>query len=322
MGMPTTLMPRAHLLTAALAGTLLAGAATTARAGADDALAARNVRGCGTRQRPPAAVPAPRPIADGPRVLYLNITGGTYTFDDAEATDSATDNVANVSDGPADATIPPLDTDAFDWPWIRDCVRDAYAPYDVFDGRDQADQRQLPRGGGRRPRRARLQAERPSTASPPPTTSAASPSAASPSRSASSTPRRVGPGLASCARTIAHEVGHLLALEHETLAEDEMSYVPVDEVDTKDFVDQDVTCGEYPGEPAECFCVDTATTNSAARLRQFVGEATEDDAGGGCCQSGPGGGGPAAALGAVVGVGLIGRRRRRRAASRGVGSML
>lgn len=318
--MPTTLMPRAHLLTAALAGTLLAGAATTARAGADDALAARNVRGCGTRQRPPAAVPAPRPIADGPRVLYLNITGGTYTFDDAEATDSATDNVANVSDGPADATIPPLDTDAFDWPWIRDCVRDAFAPYDlevVETEPTSGDYLEAVIGGhGDAVGDDQLYG------------------IAGADNFCGVTERGVAfafsefhteialePDFELCG-TIAHEVGHLLALEHETLAEDFMSYVPVDEVDTKDFVDQDVTCGEYPGEPAECFCVDTATTNSAARLRQFVGEATEDDAGGGCCQSGPGGGGPAAALGAVVGVGLIGRRRRRRAASRGVGSML
>lgn len=70
--------------------------------------------------------------------------------------------------------------------------------------------------------------------------------------------------------TIAHEVGHVLALEHETLATDLMSYVPISESSTKAFVDQGASCGTYPGQPTNCSC-NSSQQNSFNRLTTYVG---------------------------------------------------
>jgi hypothetical protein len=98
--------------------------------------------------------------------------------------------------------------------------------------------------------------------------------------------------------TVAHEVGHLLSLQHEVMATDLMSYVTVYESDTKAFEDASSACGVYPGQETSCDC-GGSTTNSAQRLIEYVGEAapaceTIDDcfAGETCvergCVAGPG----------------------------------
>jgi hypothetical protein len=84
------------------------------------------------------------------------------------------------------------------------------------------------------------------------------------------THRGVPQAAAELCATIAHEVGHLLALEHETLATDLMSYVLVSDTSSKSFVDMNVACGVFPGQPQSCSC-SASTTNSAARLTQYVG---------------------------------------------------
>ena len=70
--------------------------------------------------------------------------------------------------------------------------------------------------------------------------------------------------------TIAHEVGHLLALEHEVLPVDLMSYVYIAESGTKTFSPQNSRCGTQPGQEISCSC-GGSMTNSAQRLTSFVG---------------------------------------------------
>jgi MYXO-CTERM domain-containing protein len=232
---------------------------------------------CGTDQvskvDPSLPVPA---AAGGPRTIYLNRTGATYQV--RGSTDSLAGNVSSdvLNASRTTVTIPPLGA-GFNWTFIAQCVRDAYAPYDVLHHRDQADQRQLRRGGGRRQRhRARLRPERAVRHRRRPTTSAASPSAASRSRSPRPTAACRSQDRELCA-TIAHEIGHLLALEHETLAADEMSYVPVSQAWPKSFRMENSTCGTTPGQNRPCSCNNTqpalpsGNTNSHVRLVQFIG---------------------------------------------------
>jgi hypothetical protein len=70
--------------------------------------------------------------------------------------------------------------------------------------------------------------------------------------------------------TIAHEVGHLLALEHEVTPIDLMSYVLIAESGSKMFVNGQAQCGVAPGQTNSCAC-SAGGTNSSARLNQFVG---------------------------------------------------
>jgi hypothetical protein len=208
---------------------------------------------------------------DLPRTIYFNIEGGTYTFTGGTGgTDSTTNYAPYVANGQASATIPPLDTDYFDWPWISQCVREAYAPYNLVFVEDEppADTTYIEAvvgGHGRLVGDNWLYG------------------VAAASNFCGVTERGIAfsfsefheneqnPDFELCA-TIAHEVGHLLALEHETLATDMMSYVLTSQVATKDFVDQASTCGTYPGEPQPCSCTTASTTNSAATLREYVGE--------------------------------------------------
>jgi MYXO-CTERM domain-containing protein len=71
--------------------------------------------------------------------------------------------------------------------------------------------------------------------------------------------------------TIAHEVGHLIALEHEQLPTDIMSYVLIDDSGTKAFVNQTSGCGTSPQTPmTQCTCGGTSTS-SYGRLSTFIG---------------------------------------------------
>jgi MYXO-CTERM domain-containing protein len=70
--------------------------------------------------------------------------------------------------------------------------------------------------------------------------------------------------------TVSHEIGHLLALEHETLATDLMSYVPVTSQPNKGFQNQASACGTYPQQPQNCSC-SSSQQNSFNRLQTYVG---------------------------------------------------
>ncbi len=192
------------------------------------ALAAPSGRRCGTEQI--AAAPLSPAVwhAPGPqRIIYLNRFGGTYQI--MGRTSNAETNVVSTSvtanRAPRTAVIPPLAT-GFNWESIAACVAVAYAPYDV----------------------------RVVEFEPPPGTvyveavvggfgtelgfgtddlfgiAAADNFCGVTERgvafSFSETHRNVAQRDGELCATIAHEVGHLLALEHEVLATDMIVVIP------------------------------------------------------------------------------------------------
>lgn len=71
--------------------------------------------------------------------------------------------------------------------------------------------------------------------------------------------------------TIAHEIGHLVTLEHETAPKDVMSYVFIADSQTKAFLDATSTCGTGPQDVMQsCTCGGTMTS-SGMKLAQFIG---------------------------------------------------
>jgi hypothetical protein len=233
---------------------------------------------CGTHQHALGdAVATPPVFAAGDRItVYLNRNGGTYHG--ANSTNSADNGTVLVN---GQFTIAPLDPD-FDWELIRQCVMDYYAPYNigftetepsgtyieaVVGGEGDEIPVDLPAG-------------------------AVLLGIASADNFCGVTQRGIAYSFSEAHRgipssnrelcaTVAHEIGHLLSLEHETLANDLMSYVSVQAAGgEKSFVDQSSPCGTMPGqEMPSCSCGGNRT-NSAARLRDNVGEAmpcTDED---------------------------------------------
>jgi LPXTG-motif cell wall-anchored protein len=237
----------------------------------------RTEHSCGTKQVAKFTGPPPVAAAAATRTIYLNKNGGTYQISNA-ATNAAS-NVANVSvsasGNPRTANIAPIEA-SFDWPWIVQCVRDAYARYDVRITETE------PTSGNF------IEAVVGGTG-----TELGYPNGqlfgiASADNFCGVTERGIAFNFSAthvgmpnntddkelCA-TIAHEVGHLLALEHETLATDEMSYVLTAQAWPKRFEMANSPCGTQPGQNQPCSC-GGSQTNSHMRLSQFVGlRATE-----------------------------------------------
>lgn len=228
---------------------------------------------CGTRQVPGQFVGTPKwALAPGDqRTIYLNRFGGTYEVKRGAATDSSTNVVSSQTsaDGNArTAVIPPLASD-FDWPTISACVREHFAPYNVriveYEPSSGPYIEAVVGGSG---------------------TSLGFPSGALLGIAAadnfcgvteagiafnfSEDHRGIQQRDLELCATIAHEVGHLIALEHEALARDLMSYVPVFQAPNKAFVDQDSACGTSPQDTYRCSCT-ANTTNSHQRLVSHVG---------------------------------------------------
>lgn len=235
----------------------------------------RNPHACGTPQVAPSIDPVaiPAPPAVGLRTLYLNRNGGTYTR--GGQTNSSTGVVnGQIIGGGQTVTIPPLDNSTFNWTQISTCVRTHFQKYNVrvvetkptsgdfVEAVVGGDGSEIGFGGGQLFGIAAADnfcnvTERGV--------------AFNFSETHAQVPRR---NEELCA-TIAHEVGHLLALEHEQLPQDILSYVLIADSGTKAFVDQASGCGTSPQDPSGCTC-GGATTNSHGRLVQFIGlRATE-----------------------------------------------
>lgn len=263
-------MPYRPLLVAAL----VALPTLAAAAPADDGPATASGRhhACGTRQvRRSVASPLAR--AGGPRTVYLNRFGGTYHITTG-ATNSATQtaNVDVTNDGRTrDAVIAPMAAD-FDWAFISGCVQDHYAQYDLVFVESRPTSgvylEAVVGGTGQELGFARDELFGIAGAD-----NFCGVTEAGIAFSFSETHRGVGRDNEELCATIAHEVGHLLALEHETLATDLMSYVFITQSSTKAFVDMTSPCGVEPGQNDRCECTPNppSTTNSAMRLRDFVG---------------------------------------------------
>ena len=246
-----------------------------------DGVLIRDAASCGTRQvaRPGvedaafSAVPATMV-----RTIYLNKNGGTYSIKSGSAvTNSATNTANTLAAGDqqphASAVIPPIDS-VFNWPYIVTCVKAQYKPYNVSITETEptsGDYVEAVVGG---------------------TGASTGWSASSGILGVASTDSFCGidaKGIAFsfstnhigiarqddelCA-TIAHEVGHLLSLEHEIANADTMSYVPFATAHAKSFTGTDSHCGTDSQTETSCSCQTTSAgemTDSAKRLTQYLG---------------------------------------------------
>ena len=236
----------------------------------------RDEASCGTRQVASPQAPPMSFAATPTKVIYLNKNGGTYNIVNG-ATDSATNSAGTIAAGDGrthmGAVIPPIDA-SFDWPYIVACVRQHYKPYAVTITETE------PTSGNY------VEAVVGGTGS---STGWSASSGilgvASADNFCGVTERGIAFSFATnhvgiakandelCA-TVAHEVGHLLALEHETTGTDTMSYVPFASSGSKLFTTANGKCGTTPTQTGACSCGSVAAgnyTNSAMRLGQFVG---------------------------------------------------
>lgn len=240
-----------------------------------DGIWQRSPHGCGTPQRrvladPFALPPAP---AVGLRTVFLNRNGGTYTV--GTSTDASAGRVWNqiVEGNVSQFTIPPLNTSVFNWPAISACVRQHFQRVNVNFVETR------PSGG------SYIEALVGGTGQELGFGPNVLYGIASADNFCNVTERGIAFNFSETHRnvprrddelcaTIAHEVGHLLALEHEQLPTDIMSYVLIDESGTKAFVDQTSGCGTSPMAPSGCYCplgAPASNTNSYMRLATFIG---------------------------------------------------
>lgn len=241
----------------------------------------RSTHTCGTRQIPRAGGPGPVLAAAATRTIYLNKNGGTYTINSG-ATNSATNvaykDVWATMLQPGEertAVIAPMSS-AFNWTFISQCVRDAYAPYDVRIVETEPTSGNYIEAvvGGSGTELGFGTNELFGIAS---ADNFCGVTERGIAFSFSGTHANVPQRDRELCATIAHEIGHLLALEHETLANDEMSYVGVTEAGAwpKKFQPANSPCGTYPGQNRPCSC-GGSQTNSDQRLGTYVGRrATE-----------------------------------------------
>ena len=238
----------------------------------------RSTHRCGTPQIPRADPGGPVLAAAATRTIWLNKNGGTYTVN-GQATNSATGNVNNqtsANGGSYTATIPPIDSQ-FNWTFIAQCVRDAYAKYDVRVVETQPASgnyvEAVVGGTGQELHYGANQLFGIASAD-----NFCGVTERGIAFSFSRTHLGVPQQDRELCATIAHEVGHLLGLEHEATPADEMSYVGVTESGAwpKSFTTADAQCGTTPTQTmANCSCGGTRT-NSDRRLTQFLGlRATE-----------------------------------------------
>jgi len=231
----------------------------------------RTTHRCGTPQIRGVATEASVPsflAAGAQRTIYLNRNGGTYQFTNA-ATNSATNvSNSNIIGHSGTATIAPLGT-GFNWPMIVACVTEDYKKYNIRVTETEptsGDYVEAVVGGdgtelGFGPNQLFGIAS---------ADNFCGLTERGIAFSFSETHRQVPDQDEELCATISHEVGHLLGLEHETLAPDVMSYVLVSETTSKSFVDQASQCGTTPQQPMACSC-GGSSTNSAARLTNFLG---------------------------------------------------
>ncbi|MCX5746745.1 MAG: Ig-like domain-containing protein [Proteobacteria bacterium] len=233
---------------------------------------------CGTHQIAEQASDQPVLFADSKqRVIYLNRFGGTYNIIPGQT--SATMNTVNqgISQGPSGMiTIAPMEA-GFDWAVVSSCVVNHYKNYNIrvvesepTDGTPYVEAvvggtgQELGFGAG----------ELFGIAS---ADNFCNITEGGIAFSFSVTHQGVSRKNEELCATIAHEVGHLLALEHEVLSQDLLSYVLVADSNTKAFVDQGSQCGVGPGQTNPCSCQNTGgVPNSSKRLNEKLGARPTD----------------------------------------------
>jgi MYXO-CTERM domain-containing protein len=231
----------------------------------------RGPHGCGTPQVSRVADPLALPPvpALGQRTVYLNRFGGMYTV--GSSTDSAANRVhTDIIEGNVTSfTIPPLDTATFNWPLISACVRSHFRQFDIrvveTEPVDEPYIEAIVGGDGQEIGFGPSELFGIASAD-----NFCNVTEKGIALNFSETHRDVPRRDEELCATIAHEVGHLLALEHEQLPADILSYVLINDSGTKAFVNQLSSCGTAPQQPNPCYCT-TKTTSSYGRLSTFVG---------------------------------------------------
>lgn len=226
----------------------------------------RRAHTCGTPAYPLAPQAASRwsLYAGQPIKIWINTEGGTY--EGGNTTDSATNTTALLSSSDS-LTVPAMTT--FDRDELIQCVTDHYAPYNVMIVETE------PTSG------TYIEAVVGGSGALLGDTSILGIASADNfcdiseggiAFSFSDGHRGIQRAQEELCATVAHEVGHLLSLQHEVMETDLMSYVTVYESNTKAFEDATSACGVYPGQETSCDC-GGSTTNSSQRLIDHVGEA-------------------------------------------------
>lgn len=224
----------------------------------------RSPDGCGTVQVPGTADPIGLRAATQTRIIFLNRFGGTYH---PGATDSS-QNLSTLVPG-SEAKILGMNTAIFDWATVSACVRTHFQGFNVriVETEPNAPSYVEAVVGGNGTELGFGPGELFGIASADNFCGVTEKGIAF---SFSETHNNVQQRNEELCATIAHEVGHLLALEHEQLPEDLLSYVLVADSPSKAFVNMDSGCGTSPQQPQNCTCSSTST-NSAGRLSTFVG---------------------------------------------------
>ncbi|MEO8554442.1 MAG: Ig-like domain-containing protein [Kofleriaceae bacterium] len=235
----------------------------------------RDAHSCGTTTTPYPVPNIATFATPGTRIIYLNKNGGTYNVTSG-ATDAATNTANRIASGDGathmNAVIPPIDA-VFDWNYIVKCVKAQYKPYNVVITETE------PTSGNYV--EAVVGGDGASTGW---SASSGILGVASADNFCGVTEKGIAfsfahnhigiakPNDELCA-TVAHEVGHLLALEHEVASKDTMSYVPFQSSGAKSFTDPSSQCGTDTQNTNACSCTQTAPnmTSSGMRLTQFVG---------------------------------------------------
>lgn len=236
----------------------------------------RDAHSCGTTTAPYPVPNIATFATPGTRTIYLNKNGGTYNITGG-ATDASTNSANTIAAGDGrthmNAVIPPIDA-VFDWNYIVKCVKAQYKPYNVIITETE------PTSGNYV--EAVVGGDGASTGW---SASSGILGVASADNFCGVTEKGIAfsfahnhigitkPNDELCA-TVAHEVGHLLALEHEIASKDTMSYVPFASSGSKAFTNPDSQCGTDSQDTNACSCQTTGagqTTSSDKRLSQFVG---------------------------------------------------
>lgn len=192
------------------------------------------------------------------RIVYLNRDGGQYTK--SSLNDSA-QNTSSVLDVDTPVTIPPFEGDEQAWQSIISCLSDQLAEYNirvVTDAAPTTIHTELVIGGsaqdaqlidyvdGLAPQRLDCEILEQGIGF-------------VFSQHFEADPTRV-------CWAAAHELGHLLGLDHTLGCAENMSYTPA--CGQKYFTDQDLSCGEYTAR--DCFC-GGQTQNSHQHLLRVLG---------------------------------------------------